>query len=410
MATGKCADAPRYWEDLACAVDADCVPGPFVCDLASQRCVDPVTRQRRYATLLTRTAAALTANFIDYADLECMGGTRDQEWCSTNVDCPGGACQDRGIPTRIALRSFDFVQGVCTRGPNSGKACNIDSDCGGGGKCAAPLATAGSPFDFDPTAGPNNYAPTHVYGLERQPFITEVATYADAAKDIKAKAIELFNPYNVPIATSGTYYLIEIDPAVGLASANVIPLVPVLQPNAGANPMPFSVFGWGESPADLDILAPPAPPNGTRYPLGAKPAFQNGWIIYLVQRLQYAGDAAPTDIVVDQFEVKGPNIAQEGPALTPACDAGTYCIFSLERPANNAALTSGAIVSPWTALVPTTAELAQGVAELGAWNTVAPAIPAHPVELNFANLGSFSRPFNNPPDPAKQEVAFPTTG
>jgi hypothetical protein len=86
--------------------------------------VDAWTGQTHSQALVSRTAAALTANLIDYADLECLGGPRDTEFCTENADCPSGTCADRGIPTRVAVRSLDFTRGMCVKGTNAGRACD----------------------------------------------------------------------------------------------------------------------------------------------------------------------------------------------------------------------------------------------------------------------------------------------
>ncbi len=406
--TGVCSDCTQ---DDNCAAYEYC--SPAVGDNLPGACRDRTTDQLHRPNVITRTAAALTANLIDYADRECQGGARDQLSCRVDSDCPSGTCQDRGIPTRIALRSFDFTEGVCTRGANMGKACVAVTDCGSGGVCSPPLRAAGREFDLDPATGPTRFQPTYVYGLERQPFITEIATSVDTSgsppnNKLDAWAVEVFNPYEVGISVNSEYFLIE-SPPVGPSLAPV-PLTGTLNGNTGTPPRPFTVFASGD-PGAIAQMAP-AVSAGTLRDLGRNVfAFKNGWTIYLVRRTQYSGDATPTDIVVDQFVVDG-DVGKDGVDTPPACTSGgPPCTFARQRMLASPIMSPNA--SPWTATVPKAGQSGPGQTTLGNWNDAPLVPPPHPVELNFANLGTFSQPFrsaSSPIDPRNGSVAFPTTG
>ncbi len=418
-ADGVCTIQAPYWqEDRPCGGACDDLAGE-ICDSALDRCVDVWTGQTRSQARISRTAAALTANMIDYADAD-------------------------DVPTRISLRMLDLDPGMCSSGPNIGRTCEMNSDCGTVGRCyppkgmcakgnltsigrtcgsdndcagggpnacrppyAAPQPAAGREFDFN--AAPGVFQPQYVYGLERQPYITEVSTYAEPPASppgpgtIVARAVELFNPYDTsidPMDPNTKYVLIEVDPA---GVRNEITLDGILEPNTGATSKPFSVF---VSPSPLTptmrigLFNPFPPPSGNVYdfPLGNSLTFGPDWTIYLIRRVTFPGDLAPTDIVVDQFKVKGGNIADPSVCTTPTGD----CTQSLER--------SVKLAEPWTAVVPIP-DPKPGSTSLGVEDPNHPADKTiHPVEVNFANLGTFSRPFNGPGDPRHGSVAFPTTG
>ena len=400
--TGVCSDCTQ---DDNCAAYEYC--SPAVGDNLPGACRDRTTDQLHRPNVITRTAAALTANLIDYADRECQGGARDQLSCRVDSDCPSGTCQDRGIPTRIALRSFDFTEGVCTRGPNTGKACIADTDCGSGGVCAPPLKSAGREFDLDPATGPGRFQQTYVYGLERQPFITEIATHnEDDPYPISGRAIEIFNPYgDADINATNQYYLIEYEPGVGAGPP--IPLTGQLPANAGPASQPFTVYATG--PATGALMAPHAASQARA--LSTPLAFKNGWIVFLIRRVQYPGDPTYIDIVVDQIAVTDETtscIGKEGVAfVTAGCPNPTALIFSQQRGATRRGETPESI---WTAPIPINPEVRRADS-LGDGGGVRPEL--HPVELNFANLGTFGQPFlnaSNPSDPRNGSVAFPSTG
>jgi len=386
---GVCTIQAPYWQDVQCPANPCNVAAGEVCDPAIGLCVDAWTGQTHSQALISRTAAALTANLIDYADAD-------------------------DIPTRIALRSLDLTaglciappasvgracdmdadcgsggtcsppRGMCAQGANTGRVCGSDAACGNGGQCLPPAKAAGREFDFDPAATTRF---EYVYGLERQPYITEVATFSKQPAQqsdpvtIAAWAVEIFNPYDVDIDATDQYYLYEVDPAAGIAGAHEIPLTGALR--AGARP--FTTFASGDL-AGLAINGTPVDLTG-----GNKLSFKNDWTVYLVRRYTYPGDSVATNIVVDQFHVKGGNIGKEG--FSPPVVHGLFSAQRMVKPE-----------SPWTATVPKADEVPG--ASLGEWNTYAPAPPPHPVEVNFANLNRFSRPLTNSSDP----VSFPTTG
>ncbi len=400
---GVCTIQALYWQDKPCAAPTDCLGGlggGEVCDPAQRICVDAWTGQTHSQALISRTAASLTANLIDYADAD-----------------PGD------VPTRIALRSFDFNRGVCAKG-TAGLVCDKDADCVGGGanSCLPPARAAGREFDFDPAATTKF---EYVYGLERQPYITEVATLADPGDpgsgippSLVAWAIEIFNPYDIaidPIAPNTQYVLIEAKPD---GSRNEIALDGSLQPN----PKPFSTFVTAPNAPIRDALvgAPPPLQNGNVYPLpaplpGARPlTFGPDWTLYLIRRVVYPGDSAKvppyTDVVVDQFEVKGPKIAN--PAVCTSSSPND-CITTLERVVTRPDPWPATVLpaTVWTATVPKRYPR-EGSTSLGDWNLAVDA-SLHPVEVNFANLDWFSRPFRNPTNAAdlrNGSVSFPTTG
>jgi len=239
--------------------------------------------------------------------------------------------------------------------------------------------------------------------LERQPYITEVATYSQVTgtppaevTEIMARAVEIFNPYATDIdATTDQYYLFEVGSGTG--RPRPISLPGLLYPNSGVPLRPFTTFVTGD-PASVGKLVDPNPPYGDTPRYLSAPEdlkFENGWTLYLVRRYTYPGDVTETDIVVDQFEVKGANIGKEGVGAPEGA-------FSVQRVVK--------VDSPWTATVPKTSELPMldPPTSMGNWND-ASAPGLHPVEVNFANTGSFTRPTMNP-TPLNDPRAFPTTG
>ena len=409
-ADGVCTIQAPYWRDAKTSAACNAALGE-VWDAALSQCLDAWTRQTRSQALVSRTAAALTANFLDYADADEIP-TRVPV---RSLDLSTGLCL---LPVASAGRPCDMdadcgpaglcspPRGMCVKGSNTGRTCGSDATCGvggGAGACRPPAKAAGRPFDFDPAPNITRYE--YVYGLERQPYITEVATFSEAPGPppsntmISARAVEIFNPHDTDIDATNQYYLYEVDPATGSGVVHPIPLTGFLYANSGLPLRPFTTFVTGSGPAVAQLVSP-TPPFGDapRVLSGADSlGFFNGWILYLVRRYTFPGDATWTEIVVDQFEVKGANIGKEGPGVAEG-------IFSVQRvvKAN----------SPWTATVPRTVEIGPGPTSLGNWNDAgAPAM--HPVEVNFVNLGSFSRPFMNPTnaaDPRNGSVSFPTTG
>ncbi len=322
----------RYWADIDCDAANPC-PGRDACSTLDGLCHDFDTLETHRQALLSRTAASLTANLIDYMDAN-------------------------DVPTRVALRSMD------------------SSDLSTFGRDLAVIL-------------PDAVAPTrqYVYGLEQQPYITEVATEASVPPaasagtppTIDGRAIEIYNPYNQDTPDSpGTdeYFFMEVDPG-GSAPPHEVPLGSTLRAEQ------LTVFHVG-----LPGAAPL--PGNTPVPLLSSPfQFLDGWIIYLVRRVHYLGDDLPTDIVVDQFLVGGPDaigigkIPPPGPALQP----GDKAIFSMER-----VLRNPEIANPWTMTVPDAVEGSVGDESLGDWNERIDSKGIRPVEVNFANTGSFTQP------------------
>lgn len=384
--------------DFPCFDNGDCVSGTEVCDTTRPEpvCVDMGTgRRTRRLDLISRTAASLTANMIDYMDLECQGGPVEIDGmeCRVEADCDGGACLDRGIPTRIALRSFDFDERRCVDS-SVGTFCDTDADCSGG-TC---VPTAGWEFGSERLPPPFHQT-QFVYGLERQPYITEIVTFAAPKnKTIGTVAIELFNPYDVDITTVNEYSLVFFDE--NNVRRPTIPLVQLLVAEE------FTVLIAGPR-ADVGLTGATAP-NGKVFDLPAIQVLRNDWTVYLVRNVAFT--TGTEEIVVDQFKVEGQCIGREtGDLDANGCDTPPFK-YSLERVAPNA--------TAWTWTVPVAFQQGDPVAPtLGDWN-FSPGASIRPVEVNFANTGSFTKlhPINDSTSAtynaaaAPLGVAFPTTG
>lgn len=373
---GVCVLAPAAWSDMECTFDADprCQPGEFCLinpGAAVGLCADRWTRMRRSEYLAAKTAASLTANLLDFVD------------------------QDN-TPSRIAIRNFEFVN-KCTGGGNHNLPCDDPSDCPSG----ACLNLAGRDVDTDPTTV--GVQGVYVYGLERQPYITEVATLAALPNyDLVGRAVELVNPYASPLTLTGDYFLV-LAPG-GTANLNTLARIPLNGAMPANDPSsatgPFVTLVTAVDPGNRDALLDPK--VGTINEFNGMD-FENGWTIYLVRQVQYPTDAKPTDIVVDQIVVGEPGDGiglqkDDLLALAPACIGNMEpCRFSVQRVVPNA----GAI---WTAPVPDSAQLAEGEASLGTWNT-RQNNAIHPVDVNFANTGLFGW------DPQSTFLpSFPSTG
>ena len=373
-----CTIQAPYWQDIPCdaahPTACDVAPGE-ICNTTLALCVDAWTHQTHSQALISRTAAALTANLIDYADADADD-----------------------IPTRIALRSFDFTRGVCTKG-TAGLVCDKDTDCGAGGVCSLGANSAGREFNFVPA--PNKQF-QYVYGLERQPYITEVATSTDGDGRVMAWAVELFNPYTSEIDLKTSSYFLYQVPPIGPAPA------PVPLDAKMTTAKPFVAFVYDPTNVGLDAMLGDKPAGTViQLPAGRTFEFKKDWTLYLVRQYTYLGDLSATEIVVDQFVVNGNVTGVDLPA-------GPGGVSTIERfvepptPANPASF--------WTATIPINATGPgvgeSGIATLGTWNDAVNA-NLHPVEVNFANLDWFGRPFKNPAnaaDPRNGSVSFPTTG
>jgi hypothetical protein len=368
-----------YWDDIDCSAggtDGVCPGGEF-CDmnLNPPLCVDLMTRQRHSLSMISRTAASLTANLIDYMDFD---------------DSDGDGVDDN-TPTPIALRSFDFddpgpVGGrlgwLCQGGVNNGQPCDGATDCLGGGALCLPTVEA-----------------PVVYGLERQPFITEVATQISPGPipppAVIDWGVELFNPYQVDIDLGNGYFLVEINgTAAGYFTRNEIPLSGIIP--AGQ----FIAFVTSAGGMFATLTGTPGVGRIVTLPAATPLRFENGWIIYLVRNVDYPDPGIPggsitTSVVLDQFSVSGSTIGV--PILGPLGPT-----VSMQR-----AVAADVF---WKAPVPIGDAEVPGET-LGTWNGDDAAL--RPVEVNFANTGSFTRPHPADADFGTDQglgVAFPTTG
>ncbi|MCH7591464.1 MAG: hypothetical protein IH989_01615, partial [Planctomycetes bacterium] len=292
-----------------------------------------------------------------------------------DIDDIDGDGWDDGIPTRVALRSFDFS--------------NTD--------------TVGR--ELGPPANPS-MPPQYVFGLERQPYITEVATAADG-NIVESWAVELYNPYPddlIYIPGVDEYVLMQFDPDGDVFE------VPLQRSIPGEPDGMFTVF---RTDSDRNFVGLVNVPGKSRvYDTTTDMRFENGWTLYLVRRVRLVGETNRTDIVVDQFAVDGQYI---GLATLPSeiTDASlTTYIFSQERfiPDPAPPPLPAKPQSRWTATVPDAIELPLGLQTLGKWSARTGTNPM-PVEVNFANTGSFTQldPADDPFNPVRG-VAFPTTG
>jgi hypothetical protein len=377
-------------EGLPCVDDRACPAG--LCRV-QELCYDPVTGQTHREALLSRTAASLTANLLDYMDFD-----------DANAD---GV--DENIPTRVALRSFDFSAMRCMGGTNVGGLCRTDSQCPSGtcvpvaGRAYEGIVDTDGDGDNDLGMFPE-VEPQYVYGLERQPYISEVATAAtESDADLSGRAIELINPYRVDLPRDADgdgrsdFMLIEVAPGADAASAIPIP-VPV-ELRAGEFTVLRSGYDFGLGASGGETI------NGRVYDTTSPLQFLKGWTIYLVRRVNYPGDVRSTEIVVDQFTVGGQVGEDELKTGLPnprgETDPYGPDVYSLQR-------TLPSLGDLWRVSIPDAGEVDNH--RLIDWNTYAnPALP--PVEVNFANTGSFTklRPDDDRLSPV-YGVAFPTTG
>jgi hypothetical protein len=371
---GVCTLTAPAWRDVVCPATA-CDASEFCLietGAVTGVCADLWTRTRRSEALVARTAASLTANMIDFVDAD-------------------------NVPTRVAIRNFEFVT-KCNGGTNHNLPCASPADCGG----SACMNLTGRDIDLDPAAV--GVQGVYVYGLERQPYITEVATLVAPGGPpaaIEARAVEIFNPEQLSIPANDVsnqdqYFLYELDTGGALTGAHVVTLTNNFRGNDGTAPGPFTTYYWEAQPGKAVPMM--TPPNGTPYEITGPNGltFENGWTIYLVRRVQFGSDP-PVDVVIDQFNVVGNDIAKDDPN-TP-CDVAQNpdgCFNSLERLVRQAV--------PWTATVPWTGAESNNAATLGTWNGVVNGA-IHPVEIVFPNTGTFGVTTDT-----TKFASFPTTG
>lgn len=410
-----------------CAFDTDCGSGLACRD---GECVDRVLGQSRRDALISRTAASLTANMLDYMDRgECLSGAKLGQPCDTDGECGGGVCRD--IPTRIALRSFDFAgtsaPGIvaprreCSSGPVGGQTCTADSQCGGTGSSATCQYVNGAAgLEFGAQGGLARL-PQYVYGLEAQPFIMQVASkYVNInpppnAANISNRYIELFNPYPFDIQgrAGDELWIYEVDPGASdpIATANRVQITAAIPGgNSASDPFLVVYSGGGDVPVPVGGMAPIA------FDLmnsagGQSLQFLDGWVIYLVRRVTFPGDGAPTEVVLDQFELPlGGTLGNPNPEPMPA--PNSEYLYSRERIAQNnqkqwaSSLPFAIDAAPLLLVPPPT--VSPG---LGTWTVTPFTQPLHPVELSFPNTGSFTKRHQVAGQTSLDfSVAFPTTG
>jgi hypothetical protein len=288
---------------------------------------------------ISRTAASLTANFFDFADTD-------------------------DTPTRVALRQVNFG--------------DFSEDY---------LRAVGR--ETEPAA------PKYVYGIERQPFISEAAIALTpysagqtedptGLEDLKtAWAVELFNPYDVDIEANDTggqvnYLLVSYDPSANPGQATHIDNAPRMPISMRIPAGGFAVITAGDS----NELQVPAGVPMVELPESFLEYVVPGSRLALVRSVQYPGETNRTEIVVDQFGVSI-SLIDELPPDLPMGDV----VFSVERVA--------AANNRWRVTVPLT-ESQDFTHTIGLNNSYAD-LEIRPVEIQFASTGNLV-------------TAYPTTG
>lgn len=254
-------------------------------------------------------------------------------------------------------------------------------------------------------ANGDNVADHAVFGVERQPYITEVYTKVVKFEDTdnvapsSVYAIELYNPYDVPIDLSGYQFT---DRGSGdlprfengpdrLTRMSDIDLGPI---GGSIAPGEFKVFfGYGAEPSGV--------PNEPA-PLGGNTGFDENSRICLVRKVTIDGTEYKFD--VDRIENKTTagsyteTLAGEGPP---------YWLGEMDRKISLQRDTYGVAATPqnlrWRFVVPWMRYLEGGSGDLhtlGQSNEINPDTINHairPVQVDFANTGSLT-------------TAYPTTG
>ena len=358
---GRCSSSAPYFDDVNCTNDAEC-DADETCntEFTPGLCVDRWTGQRRSQARLTRTAAALTANLLDFADAD-------------------------DFPTRIALRTFDFNRGMCEKGSGveAGHPCASKSDCAGG-TCTPAAGSAGREIDFDEAT--QKQKPIYVYGLEHQPYVTGVATKTKDDETVEGWAVELFNPYLTAIdaTAAGVSYTLQVYNSAGSPGPKY-KLNHVLEPNAPGK-KPFLVLSNNIPNGAFNLRA-----TGSVPPVSMGLSFNNGSTIYLVREHDFDGPGGepPTPNVVDQFDI--PQSSQVGANGT--LPDTTFSTFRAVRQD-----------SPWLCTVPVLSGDSPDQT-LGSWRNG--PLNVYPVEVNFADTGRLGMPY---PSSVLPPPAFPTTG
>ncbi len=199
-----------------------------------------------------------------------------------------------------------------------------------------------------------------VYGLERQPFITEL--YYQHA-DPPICSIELFNPYEESIDLSD------------------FKLIDLRADNTGYGVIDLNLSGSiaGRTFSEIDSASAPE---------GDEWALSENSVVQLIRNVPNVDIAGSTDVVCDVFAVS--HAETSSPNFGSTNDGEEN---SLQR-------MTGPVTSPddnvWTCVVPRAREFS-GPGTLGAANTNAFIADLLPVEIQFANTGDLT-------------TAFPTTG
>jgi len=246
--------------------------------------------------------------------------------------------------------------------------------------------------------GRSKAPPEYVYGLERQPYITEVYTEVvgiqdpsgapeteDAVADPSQSfsAIELYNPYEQTSSDSGTgldltpFTLDIFDPNTSttytFALSGTIPW----------GPEGFKVFALREGTASV--------PSGSVVLSGTGPLLQFGWEVRLTRQ-----DAPAPRTVVEHFEITDTHFYDGSVGI------GDTVAETLER-AMWRVDSGDSSVEPlafWTAVVPQIKDNStHTLGDRNAWQGQDSSLMqiVRPVQVDFANAGSF-------------KASLPTTG
>jgi len=411
---GHCTATPAAWDSPArCSQDADCGPGPYRCAPTDTRCYDtqmgfvdrgppeaglgaePLFNLQagtappqwtkpmpRPASLISRAAAALAANMIDYVDAD-------------------------NIPTRIRLRSFDYT----------------------------------SPFAGLPLYDINGN-PMYVYGVERQPYLSELVTYMGPNEPAPSQfAVELFNPFPDDFSPNG-YALVIAPPDHSGPLFNTttdtptVPFVNIPGEMRGRRMEQtpkqngFTVIYNGNltqltatAPIPTEAVSYASTGGGTN-----TLTFENKSTIYLTRAVQYVNPDGSVDvdwIVLDQMnagvtaakandpEVVSPESGfiglprvQVPPEQIPG--DGT-ALFSFERVVQDDVGGAGNFSRHWTVTVPVEGENANKNHSLGGpslqSNPQIQPVEAYPPKLPFGLFASY-----DPASSTPTQAAFQTTG